>query len=100
MMMRFCVAQAMLGVESAQMAGFARQVPWALIVPVREPVSHYLSWYYYFGEPDSHLSIPEWAATGHGCNGAVALILESNALHLHHTCSHIFLCCVTSSAGL
>jgi len=41
---------------------------WALVTPVREPVSHYLSWYYYFGEPDSHLSVEEWVRTRFGAN--------------------------------
>jgi hypothetical protein len=59
--------RAMLGV-----AGGAGAPPpaWALLVPVREPVSHYLSWYYYFGEPDNRLSVEAWARTGLGTNGA------------------------------
>ena len=60
--------RAMLGVEGG--AG-APPPKWALLVPVREPVSHYLSWYYYFGEPDKRLSVEAWARTGMGTNGAL-----------------------------
>lgn len=43
--------------------------PWALVTSVREPVSHYLSWYHYYAEPDLGLSVEEWAATGRSPNG-------------------------------
>ena len=46
--------------------------PWALIVPVREPVSHYLSWYNYFAEPDLHLSVQQWVRTRRSANGLAA----------------------------
>jgi hypothetical protein len=59
--------RAMLGTEVGAGAPPPR---WALLVPVREPVSHYLSWYYYFGEPDNRLSVEAWARTGMGTNGA------------------------------
>lgn len=61
--------RAMLGTAGG--AGVGGPPPrWALLVPVREPVSHYLSWYYYFGEPDNRLSVDAWARTGMGTNGA------------------------------
>ena len=44
--------------------------PWALVTPLRDPVAHYLSWYYYFGEPDSHYTVEQWLNTRMGANGA------------------------------
>ena len=43
---------------------------WALVTPLRDPVAHYLSWYYYFGEPDSHYTVEQWLNTRMGANGA------------------------------
>lgn len=43
---------------------------WALVGMVREPVSRYLSWFFYFSEPDSHLSVEQYARRGQGANGA------------------------------
>jgi hypothetical protein len=61
----------MLGVSSLEFYQLPATEPqWALVVPVREPVTHYVSWYYYFGEPDSHMSVEQWTKTGFGCNGA------------------------------
>ena len=60
----------MLGVDYLEFYKLAAAEPqWALIVPVREPVMHYLSWYYYFGEPDSHMTVDQWVLTGYGSNG-------------------------------
>ena len=59
----------MLGVAPVPASLLASTQPqWALVTPVREPVSHYLSWYYYFGEPDSHMSVEGWVRTGIGAN--------------------------------
>ena len=65
--------RAMLGVQGG---GGAPPPRWALLVPVREPVSHYLSWYYYFGEPDNRLSVEAWARTGMGTNGSRPRLCE------------------------
>jgi hypothetical protein len=66
--------QTMLGTDSGtwRRSGGAAAVPWALVSPVREPVAHYLSWFYYFAEPDNHMSIEQWATTGGGANGLAA----------------------------
>jgi hypothetical protein len=67
-------AQTMLGTDGGvwRRSGGVAAPPWALVVPMRNPVSHYLSWFFYFGEPDNRMSVEQWAATGMGANGLAA----------------------------
>lgn len=46
---------------------------WALVGMVREPVSRYLSWFFYYSEPDSRISVADYARRGLGANGAIVL---------------------------
>ncbi len=60
----------MLGVDAAAKAYHGgTPAAWALITPVREPVSHYVSWFHYFAEPDTHFSVEQWVNTGRSANG-------------------------------
>lgn len=43
---------------------------WALVGMVREPVSRYLSWFFYYAEPDQRISVDVYARRGLGANGA------------------------------
>jgi hypothetical protein len=67
----------------------ANGVPnWALVTMMREPVSHFLSWFYYYSEPDNHMTLDAYVATGRGANGSctmhtVALTVVSYALLPH-----------------
>ena len=46
---------------------------WALVTPLRDPVTHYLAWFYYYAEPDHHPSLEQWVRAGRGGNGAASL---------------------------
>lgn len=59
--------QTLLGVNSSAAEGPSPE--WALVVPVREPVSHYLSWFSYFIQPArGDKTLEAWVADGRGGN--------------------------------
>jgi|APGre2960657444_1045066.scaffolds.fasta_scaffold03692_5 hypothetical protein len=61
----------MLGVDAAAVEYHGGAVPlWALVTPLREPVTHYLAWFHYFAEPDTRMSLEQWVGTRRGINGA------------------------------
>ncbi len=74
----------MLGTDAGmwRRSGGLAAPTWALVTPMREPVAHYLSWFYYFGEPDNHMSIEQWADTNMGTNGASVRKEDAYGVHV------------------